>query len=302
MKITMMGYGSFGRALTELLRRKWPEAQITVWKRGLELKPALEGADYAVYAVPAQAFREVFAASLPYLPAEALVVNVAKGIELGSLKRLSEVAREYAPALHYAALSGPSHAEEIAESLPTAVTVCAEEAADAARAQQLFMTESFRIYTGSDLIGTEIGGAVKNVIALAAGISDGLGFGDNTKAALMTRGMAEISRLGQALGADPATFPGLTGFGDLIVTCTSMHSRNRRCGILIGQGLSAKEAAERVGMVVEGIPTARAARDLARQMRLEMPITDAVCRVLSGEISAREAVSLLMTRDGKAEN
>ncbi len=302
MKITMMGYGSFGRALTELLRRKWPEAQITVWKRGLELKPALEGADYAVYAVPAQAFREVFAASLPYLPAETLVVNVAKGIELGSLKRLSEVAREYAPALHYAALSGPSHAEEIAESQPTAVTVCAEEAADAARAQQLFMTESFRIYTGSDLIGTEIGGAVKNVIALAAGISDGLGFGDNTKAALMTRGMAEISRLGQALGADPTTFLGLTGFGDLIVTCTSMHSRNRRCGILIGQGLSAQEAAERVGMVVEGIPTARAARDLARQMRLEMPITDAVCRVLSGEISAREAVSLLMTRDGKAEN
>ena len=301
MKITVLGQGSFGKALTGILKEKWPGAELSIWRRDCELEPCLRGADYAVFAVPAQAFREVFAASCGFFEYDTVVVNAAKGIELGTLKRLSETARELLPDVRYAALSGPSHAEELVQGLPAAVTACAEEEDLAVRVRELFMTENFRVYTGNDLIGTEIGGAVKNVIALAAGISDGLGFGDNTKAAIMTRGMAEITRLGVALGANPETFLGLSGFGDLIVTCTSMHSRNRRCGILIGQGVPAAEAAREIGMVVEGIPTARAAAALSGRCGVEMPITNAVCAVLDGSLSPSESVAALMTRSGKAE-
>lgn len=301
MKICVIGAGSFGRALAGLLRGKWGRDEVFLWKRGDDLAAFLDAAQFAVFAVPAQAFREVFTASLPFLAPDTIVINVAKGIELKSLARLSQIAGELSPGTHYAALSGPSHAEEIEQGLPTTVTVCSEDAETALKAQDLFMTGSFRVYTGSDMTGTEIGGAVKNVIALAAGISDGLGFGDNTKAALMTRGMAEITRLGVALGAKPETFLGLTGFGDLIVTCTSMHSRNRRCGILLGQGVPAEEAIEQIGMVVEGASTARAALNLAERLGVEMPITAAVCAILDGRLAPCDAVSALMTRNRKPE-
>lgn len=301
MKICVIGAGSFGSALTGLLRGKWGEAAVSVWKRGDDFTGCLDGADFAVYAVPAQAFRQVFTASLPHLAKDTIVINAAKGIELNSLKRLSQIAEELRPGTRYVALSGPSHAEEIEQGLPTTVTVCSGDAEAAVKAQDLFMTDSFRVYTSSDMTGTEIGGAVKNVIALAAGISDGLGFGDNTKAALMTRGMAEITRLGVALGAKPETFLGLTGFGDLIVTCTSMHSRNRRCGILLGQGVPAEDAVAQIGMVVEGASTACAARSLAEKLGIDMPITSAVCGILDGTVTAKDAVSLLMTRKRKPE-
>lgn len=309
MKICILGAGSFGRALEGLLRRKYcsgPQAdrcdhRIFVWKRGMDFDECLAGADFAVFAVPAQAFRQVFSDCLPYLGKDTIVVNAAKGIELETLKRLSQTAEELRPGTKYAALSGPSHAEEIEQELPTAVTVCSEDEDTAKRVQDLFMTESFRVYTGSDMAGTEIGGAVKNVIALAAGISDGLGFGDNTKAALMTRGMAEITRLGSSLGAKPETFLGLTGFGDLIVTCTSMHSRNRRCGILLGKGMPADEAVREIGMVVEGAATARAAASLAEKLGVEMPITAAVCAILDGRTTPADAVGALMTRTRKPE-
>lgn len=301
MKICVVGAGSFGRALAGLLGEKWGEDSVCLWKRGDDFAPLLCGADFAVYAVPAQAFREVFAASMDCLSPKTIVINVAKGIELNSLKRLSQIADELRPETCYVALSGPSHAEEIQLGLPTTVTVCSEDEEAALKAQDLFMTENFRVYTGSDMAGTEVGGAVKNVIALAAGISDGLGFGDNTKAALMTRGMAEITRLGVALGARPETFLGLTGFGDLIVTCTSMHSRNRRCGILLGQGVPASDAIAQIGMVVEGASTARSALCLAEKLRVDMPITEAVCAILDGKASPKETVCRLMTRERKPE-
>lgn len=301
MKISVIGAGSFGRALAGLLRRKWGEDAVFVWKRGEDLARCLDAADFAVFAVPAQAFREVFSQSIPFLDPGTIVINAAKGIELSTLYRLSQVAEELRPGTLYAALSGPSHAEEIEQDLPTTVTVCSEDEAAALKAQDLFMTDNFRVYTASDMAGVESGGALKNVIALAAGISDGLGFGDNTKAALMTRGMAEITRLGLALGAKQETFLGLTGFGDLIVTCTSMHSRNRRCGILLGQGVPAQDAIAQIGMVVEGASTARAALSLAERLGVEMPITAAVCAILDGRLAPCDAVSALMTRNRKPE-
>ena len=301
MKITVIGAGSFGRALAGLLRRKWGEDAVCVWRRGGDIASCLDGADFAVYAVPAQAFREVFSLSIPFLRPETIAVNVAKGIEQTTLDRLSQVAEELRPGTRYAVLSGPSHAEEIERGLPTTVTVCSSDVDAALKVQDLFMTDNFRVYTGSDMIGVETGGAVKNVIALAAGISDGLGFGDNTKAALMTRGMVEITRLGLALGAKQETFLGLTGFGDLIVTCTSMHSRNRRCGILLGQGVPAEEAIARIGMVVEGAATARAAFSLAEKLGVDMPITASVCAILDGRVGPKEAVGMLMTRKRKPE-
>lgn len=301
MKSAVIGQGSFGRALRDLLAQKWGAENVSVWRRGMDMESCLRGAACAVFAVPTQAFREVLSAACAFLAEETVVINAAKGIELSSLLRLSEVAEQVRPGTRYAALSGPSHAEEIEQGLPTAVTVCARESEWAEKAQQLFMTEAFRVYTGTDMIGTETGGALKNVIALAAGISDGLGYGDNTKAALMTRGMAEITRLGTALGAKAETFLGLTGFGDLIVTCTSMHSRNRRCGILLGQGVPAEEAVKRIGMVVEGISTARAARTLAERLPVRMPITETVCAILDGALPPREAAAQLMTREGRPE-
>ncbi|MCR5009895.1 MAG: NAD(P)-dependent glycerol-3-phosphate dehydrogenase [Clostridia bacterium] len=301
MKISILGAGSFGRALSQLLLDKGHT--VSVWGRslGTDMEGCLKGADLALFAVPAQSFREVFLAACRFMPEDIPVVNVAKGIELGSLLRMSQVAEDIRPGVRYVALSGPSHAEEIELKLPTTVVVCSEDPGLARMAQDVFITDWFRVYTQDDLTGTELGGSLKNIIALGAGISDGMGFGDNTKAALMTRGMAEITRLALAMGARQETFLGLTGIGDLIVTCTSRHSRNWRCGYLMGQGMPSAEAQAEIGMVVEGASTAFAAEQLAEKYGVDMPITNTICAVLRGEKKASEGIAELMTRDRKAE-
>ena len=262
---------------------------------------ALEGADVALFSAPAQHFRSAFEGALPYLTDDMVVVNVPKGIEQGTLMRLSEIAYALKPDVKYVVLSGPSHAEEVGKALPTTVAVASKDMELAEYIQDIFMTDRFRVYTNDDVCGVELGGALKNIIALGAGISDGIGFGDNAKAALMTRGITEMCRLGVKLGADIATFSGLTGIGDLIVTCTSMHSRNRRCGIMIGEGIKPSEAVEKVGMVVEGMFTAEAAYELAKRVGVEMPITECIYECINERISAKDAVDMLMGRDKKNE-
>ncbi|MCI9598233.1 MAG: NAD(P)H-dependent glycerol-3-phosphate dehydrogenase [Firmicutes bacterium] len=268
---------------------------------GMTLEETMNGADVILFSAPAQHFRSALENAEPYLKQDMLLVNVAKGIEQKTLLRMSEIALQRLPEARYVVLSGPSHAEEVGRSLPTTVAVASQDLKLAEEAQEIFMTERFRVYTTEDVVGVELGGALKNIIALGAGISDGMGFGDNAKAALMTRGLAEIKRLGIKLGADPATFAGLTGVGDLIVTCTSMHSRNRRCGIMIGEGMDPKQATEKVGMVVEGMFTTEAAYDLAKREGVEMPITDQLYQVIKGRANAKDAVELLMGRDKKHE-
>ena len=265
------------------------------------MEAAIVGAELVMFSTPAQGFRSVLNQAKPYLTKDMVLVNVAKGIEQKSLKRLSEIAEETIPGVKYVVLSGPSHAEEVGKLMPTTIVAAAEDLELAEFVQDIFMTEALRIYTNTDVVGVELGGALKNIIALGAGVSDGMGFGDNAKAALMTRGMTEMSRLGVALGAKEETFAGLTGMGDLIVTCTSMHSRNRRCGIMIGEGMTPQDAVAHVGMVVEGMFTAEAAYELAKKVGVEMPITEAIYGVINGTVNAREAVIALMTRQRKHE-
>ncbi|MEE0515530.1 MAG: NAD(P)H-dependent glycerol-3-phosphate dehydrogenase, partial [Emergencia sp.] len=243
-------------------------------------KEALAGADVALFSAPAQRFRSAFEQAIPFIEDNMVVVNVAKGIEQGTLMRMSEIAYILKPDVKYVVLSGPSHAEEVGRALPTTVAVASRDMELAEYIQDIFMTDRFRVYTNDDVCGVELGGSLKNIIALGAGISDGIGFGDNAKAALMTRGITEMCRLGVKLGADIATFSGLTGIGDLIVTCTSMHSRNRRCGIMIGEGMKPSDAVKKVGMVVEGMFTAEAAYQLAKQVGVEMPITECIYRCI----------------------
>ena len=265
---------------------------------------ALKDADVVLFSAPAQHFRSALNAAKEYIADDAIIINVAKGIEKGTHKRMSEIAAEILgdEAMdRYVVLSGPSHAEEVGRRMPTTVATASRNMDAAKAVQDLFMTNRFRVYTVDDVTGVELGGALKNIIALGAGISDGMGFGDNAKAALMTRGLAEITRLGLKLGARPETFAGLTGTGDLIVTCTSMHSRNRRCGIMMGEGMSPEEAVEKVGMVVEGMFTAEAAYELAKIADVEMPITDAIYKVTKGMLKADEAAQLLMERDKRHE-
>ena len=265
------------------------------------IEDAITGADMILFSAPAQFFRSALDNAMPYLKPEMILVNVAKGIEQKTLKRMSEIAAEKLPDAKYVVLSGPSHAEEVGRQMPTTVAVASKDLKLAEEVQEIFMTERFRVYTTEDVVGVELGGSLKNIIALGAGISDGMGFGDNAKAALMTRGLAETKRLGVKLGADPATFAGLTGVGDLIVTCTSMHSRNRRCGIMIGEGMDPKEATAKVGMVVEGMFTTESAYDLAVREGVDMPITTALYNVINGKISARDALELLMGREKRHE-
>ena len=262
---------------------------------------AMEGADIVLFSAPAQHFRSAFEHAIPLIEDSMVVVNVAKGIEQGTLMRMSEIATLLKPDVKYVVLSGPSHAEEVGRFLPTTVAVASKDMKLAEYIQDEFMTDRFRVYTNSDVCGVELGGALKNIIALGAGISDGIGFGDNAKAALMTRGITEMKRLGVSLGADPETFAGLTGVGDLIVTCTSMHSRNRRCGIMIGEGVKPSEATKKVGMVVEGMFTTIAAYELAKRVGVEMPITECIYECINEKIDAREAVEILMGRDKKNE-
>ena len=262
---------------------------------------AVKGADIVLFVVPTQHFRSTFEKTMPYLNENMVIVNAAKGIEKGTLRRVSEIVAELRPDLTYVMLSGPSHAEEVSRGLPTTIVAASKDIEAAELVQDVFMTDMLRVYTNEDVVGVELGGALKNIIALGAGISDGIGYGDNAKAALMTRGITEITRLGMALGSKKETFAGLTGVGDLIVTCTSMHSRNRRCGILIGQGVSPDKAAEQIGMVVEGMTTAEAAYALAEKTGTEMPITECIYRCIKGELTAAETVPLLMGRDRKSE-
>lgn len=327
-KVSVIGAGSWGTALATVLASKGIE--VSIWARkeaqlkemaetrenkkylpGVKLEDnismvcdmeqAINGSDAVLFSVPTQAFRENFTKALEYLTDDMVIINVAKGFELGSLKRISEIAYELKPNVNFCTLSGPSHAEEVGKRMPTAVSVVSKEIEIAEYVQDLFFTDRFRTYVNNDLVGVEVGAALKNIIALGTGISDGLGFGDNAKAAIMTRGLTEIARLGIALGADRETFLGLTGVGDLIVTCTSMHSRNRRCGMLIGQGKSPKDATNEIGMVVESMYTTEAAYELALKVGVEMPITHTIYDIIKGKVDTAAAVEILMGREKKHE-
>lgn len=324
-----MGSGGWGIALAILLHKNGHEVKlwsfsekecedININHENSEYLPGIEipegvtaTADYEkllnwcdviVLAIPSSYLRSSLQKFKEFVKADLPIINVAKGLEKETLKTLSQVIEEVLPGNPIAVLSGPSHAEEVARGIPTTCTATSKSKKTAVFAQDLFMADYFRVYTNPDLIGVELGGALKNVIALAAGASDGLGYGDNTKAALMTRGIAEISRLGIAMGADFHTFNGLSGIGDLIVTCTSMHSRNRRAGILMGQGKSLEETLEEVHMVVEGVHTAKAAKAFADEYKVEMPIVEAINEVLFNGKEAHSAVKDLMMRHKKGEN
>ncbi len=327
-KITVIGAGSWGTALAvslaagghtvfltarnpEHIRKMKSERENKKYLPGVRLPGgvnpeesydiAIEGSSIVIFAVPSQNFRSALEDAAPFLTSGTVLVNVAKGIERGTLLRMSQIAGILRRDLPYVVLSGPSHAEEVGRLLPAALVAASDNADAAEDVQKLFMNDRLRVYTGQDVCGVELGGALKNIIALGAGISDGIGFGDNAKAALMTRGMAEISRLGEALGARPETFAGLTGMGDLIVTCTSMHSRNRRFGILLGEGIPPEKALARIGMVVEGYYTVDAAVKLAADNNVEMPISESIYRCLEGELTPGEAVNRLMGRPRKDE-
>jgi len=326
VEITVLGAGSWGTALachlagyggTVKLWARRPEQveEIKIFRENkrylpgvylpaniqatTDLEQALTGATAVVFSVPSHTFRPVVSHALPFIQPEALIVNSAKGIEENSTLRLSEVFAAEAGLSrikNFAVLSGPSHAEEVALKMPSAVVVSSVSLQTAGLAQDLFMRENLRVYTNPDIIGVELGGALKNVIALGAGIVDGLIGSDNAKAALITRGLAEITRLGIAMQANPLTFSGLTGLGDLIVTCISQHSRNRRAGIAIGRGKTLQQALSEVDMVVEGVRTTQAAHALANKWGVEMPIVEQMYQVLFHNLSPQAAVSNLMTR------
>ncbi|WP_456274934.1 NAD(P)H-dependent glycerol-3-phosphate dehydrogenase [Bacillus sp. AK031] len=264
-----------------------------------DLGEALNGVDTAILAVPTKAVREVLRKVKEAVTVPLTIVHVSKGIEPDTLMRISEMIKEEmdeSTMKDVVVLSGPSHAEEVSLRHPTTVTVSSDNMDSAEYIQDLFMNQSFRVYTNPDVIGVEIGGALKNIIALAAGITDGLGYGDNAKAALITRGLAEIARLGAKMGANPLTFSGLTGIGDLIVTCTSVHSRNWRAGNQLGKGLKLDKVLEEMGMVVEGVRTTKAAYQLAEKFDVQMPITQALYDVLFNDIPPKQAVDSLMGR------
>lgn len=263
-----------------------------------DMAAALEGAELALFVAPSGAMREVARQAAPHLDSGTLVVHATKGFESDTLKRMSAVLSEELgrPQTSIVVLSGPSHAEEVIRKLPTTVVVAAEQSDKAEQAQDAFMNNAFRVYTNTDVVGVEVAGAIKNIIALGAGLSDGLQFGDNAKAALLTRGLAEIGRLGTAMGASPMTFAGLAGVGDLVVTCTSTHSRNWRAGSMLADGTPLEEVLKRMGMVVEGVRTTRAAYELSRQYDVEMPITAQLYAVLFQGKSPKDAVDELMGR------
>ncbi|MDE5909475.1 MAG: NAD(P)H-dependent glycerol-3-phosphate dehydrogenase [Lachnospiraceae bacterium] len=267
-----------------------------------DLEKAVTGRDVLVMAVPSPFTRSTSAKMAPFIKNGQKIINVAKGIEETTLMTLSEIIEQEIPSGEVAVLSGPSHAEEVGKGIPTTIVVGAKDKETAEYLQNLFMSKVFRVYTSSDVMGIELGAALKNVVALAAGMADGLGYGDNTKAALITRGIAEIARLGISMGGRIETFYGLTGIGDLIVTCASMHSRNRRAGILIGKGASMEEAMAEVKMVVEGVYSAKAGYALAQKYNVPVPIIEQVNKILFEGRSARDAVNELMLRDKKVEN
>ncbi len=267
-----------------------------------DLESAVKDKDLLVLAVPSPFTRSTAGKMAPFIKEGQKIVNVAKGIEDVTLMTLSEIIEQEIPKADVAVLSGPSHAEEVGKGIPTTIVVGSKKKDTAEYMQSLFMSDVFRVYTSSDVLGIELGAALKNVVALAAGMADGLGYGDNTKAALITRGIAEIARLGISMGGRIETFYGLTGIGDLIVTCASMHSRNRRAGILIGKGVSMEEAMKEVKMVVEGVYSAKAGYALAQKYQVNVPIIEQVNKILFEGRPAAQAVSELMLRDKKVEN
>lgn len=326
--IGVIGGGSWGTALAILLTNK--NYKVDIWMRNREqsfemgntlenkrflpnvklprdlgvnndLEKTIYKKDVILLAIPTHGVREVLNNAKKFVNKDQIIVNVAKGIENNSLSTISQIVKEILPDNKYAVLSGPSHAEEVAINIPTAVVSASEDIEIAHYIQGLFITPTFRVYTNPDVIGVELGGSLKNIIALGAGISDGLKYGDNTKAALMTRGIFEMAKLGEKLGANPNTFSGLAGIGDLIVTCTSMHSRNRRAGILVGQGKSMDEAIREVGMVVEGIKTTKSAHILGKKYNVSMPITSEINNILYENADVKAAVDRLMQRDKKHE-
>ena len=327
-KISVIGAGSWGTALSVLLYNNGHE--VTLWsvledevkmlreKREHEsklpgvklpedmeittdLEKCLKEPDVAVLAVPSPFTRSTAKKMAPLVRDGQKIVNVAKGVEEKTLMTLSEIIEEEIPNADVCVLSGPSHAEEVGKGLPTTCVVTSRTKETAEYLQGVFMSPVFRVYTTPDILGVELGAALKNVIALAAGTADGLGYGDNTKAALITRGIAEIARLGTKMGAKPETFYGLSGIGDLIVTCASVHSRNRKAGYLMGKGYTMEEAMAEVKMVVEGVYSAKAAKGLADKYGVEMPIIEEVNKVLFEGKPASEAVMDLMLRDKKVE-
>ena len=273
-------------------------------KATTSMEEAIQEVETIVLAVPTKAMREVCKQIVPLLTRKVLFVHVSKGIEPETHLRVSEMIEEEIPEhLREAVvvLTGPSHAEEVSLRQPTTVTAASYDMSAAKKVQDLFINQHFRVYTNADVVGVEIGGSLKNIIALAAGITDGLGYGDNAKAALITRGLAEIARLGAALGANPLTFLGLTGMGDLIVTCTSVHSRNWRAGNMLGKGKNLDEVLESMGMVVEGVRTTKATYQLAKKMDVNMPLTFALYEVLFNDVNPKDAVDRLMSRDKTSE-
>ncbi|WP_136515246.1 NAD(P)H-dependent glycerol-3-phosphate dehydrogenase [Geomonas edaphica] len=330
-KIAVIGAGSWGTTLADLLAKKGH--QVTLWAYepelvqtmrdtrennlflpGITLDEKLAYTNDLVEAyrectmvlsvVPSQLVRRVMGRSVPFIPSDAVIVSASKGIEVDTLATVSEIYRDILPEAMYqrfAALSGPSFAREVAQEMPTAVTAAAASEEIARRVQEAFTTNFFRVYRNSDVVGVELGGAIKNVIAIAAGISDGLGFGSNTRAALITRGLAEMTRLGVVMGAQPATFAGLAGMGDLVLTCTGDLSRNRSVGIQIGQGRRLEEILGEMRMVAEGVKTTESAYNLAKKLGVEMPIIEQMYQMLYQDKPAREAVLELMTRNLKAE-
>lgn len=327
-KVSVIGSGSWGTALAWLLCNNGHH--VTLWsflkeendmflehhentdklpgvilpdsvEYTMDLGTAVSGADMLVLAVPSPTVRSTAKSMSALVRDGQIIVDVAKGIEEATLMTMTQVIEDEITNANVAALSGPSHAEEVGRGLPTTIVAGAHDIETAKRIQDMFMSPVFRVYTSLDMLGIEIGAALKNVIALAAGIADGLGYGDNTKAALITRGLAEIARLGVAMGAKSSTFYGLSGIGDLVVTCASMHSRNRRAGILIGKGYTMQEAMDEVHMVVEGVYSAKAGLKLAEKYNVEMPIVEAVNGILFDGKSASSAVMELMQRVRKDE-
>ncbi len=327
-RITLLGGGSWGTALAKLLSENGHE--VTVWLRDEEqcrmlreervnkkylpnvqipenivfssdIIEASKDADMLLIVTPTQIIRGVLRQIDKEYKKNKIIINASKGIEKGTMCLVSDIVREETDDCIFAALSGPSHAEEVGLSMPTAITLACESKEVAEEIQDAFMSSYFRVYTNEDVVGAELGGALKNIIALGAGISDGVGYGDNAKAALMNRGIVEIARLGIAMGADVHTFFGLSGIGDLIVTCTSKHSRNWNAGYLIGQGMTKDEAIKKIGMAVEGIPTTYGAYELSKKLNVEMPIVDAMYNVLENSADVKETVNKLMLRDKKEE-
>ena len=270
-------------------------------KISTDLESVIKDSKIIVLAVPSQAVRSVVKQIKPFVKDDQILVDVAKGLERETGLRLSQVVKEELPNNEYVTLSGPSHAEEVSRFMPTTLVAASPNLEIAEIVQDAFMNPQLRVYTNPDIIGVELGGALKNIIAFGAGMCDGLGYGDNAKAALMTRGITEMGRLGVAMGAHVTTFTGLSGIGDLIVTCTSMHSRNRRAGRLIGKGYTVEQARKEIGMVIESIDNIEVAYALSKKYNIEMPIVNAVYDVLYNGLEPKKAVTMLMTRAKKSE-